>query len=61
MFDGFLNNGGKGKLVIAPPFGHALLSREEGRDLWAPYSDEFLHELRVGNSIKMDLISKAAN
>ena len=60
MFGDFLRNGGKGKLVIAPPFGHTLLSREEGRDLWGPYSDEFLHELKVGNSIKISL-SKVAD
>jgi dienelactone hydrolase len=47
MFEDFLRNGGKGKLVIAPPFGHALLSREEGGNIWAPYGDEFLHELKV--------------
>jgi dienelactone hydrolase len=58
MFEGFLRNGGKGRLVIAPPFGHALLSREEGRNIWASYGDEFLHELNVGNGIKMAL-SKA--
>jgi dienelactone hydrolase len=55
MFEDFLRGGGKGKLVIAPPFGHTLLSREEGRAIWAPYSDEFLHELKVGNGIKMNL------
>jgi len=60
MFDDFSRNGGKGKLVIAPPFGHTLLSREEGRDLWAPHSDEFLHELKVGNSTKISL-SKVAD
>jgi dipeptidyl aminopeptidase/acylaminoacyl peptidase len=53
MFEDFSRNGGKGKLVIAPPFGHALLSREEGRNVWAPYVDEFLYELKVGNGIKM--------
>jgi dienelactone hydrolase len=61
MFGDFLRNGGKGRLVIAPPFGHTLLSREEGRDLWAPYGDEFLRELKVGNSIKMDLSKVVAN
>ncbi|MGD0886023.1 MAG: CocE/NonD family hydrolase [Thermodesulfovibrionales bacterium] len=55
MFAKFLRNGGKGKLVIAPPFGHALLSRVEGRDLWAPYGDEFLQDLQVGNAIKIGL------
>jgi len=54
MFEDFLKNGGKGKLVIAPPFGHALLSREQGRNIWAPYSDEFLYELSVRNGIKTD-------
>ena len=54
MFDDFLRNGGRGKLVIAPPFGHSLLSREEGRNIWASYGDEFLDELKVGNGIKMD-------
>jgi len=55
MFEDFLRNGGKGKLVIAPPFGHALLSRVEGRNIWASYGDEFLHELNVGNGVKMAL------
>jgi len=55
MFGDFLRNGGKGKLVIAPPFGHALLSRKEGRDIWAPYGDEFLHEVNVGTSIKIGM------
>jgi dienelactone hydrolase len=55
MFEDFLRNGGKGKLVIVPPFGHALLSREEGRNVWASYSDAFLYELKVGNGIKMAL------
>jgi dienelactone hydrolase len=54
MFESFLRNGGKGKLVIAPPFGHSLLSREEGRNIWASYGDEFLNELKVGNGTKMD-------
>jgi dienelactone hydrolase len=54
MFEDFLRNGGKGKLVIAPPFGHALLSLEEGRNLWASYGDDFLNELNVGNGAKMD-------
>lgn len=60
MFDGFLNNGGKGRLVIVPPFGHTLLGREGGKDLWAPLCDKFLQELKAGNSNKMDL-SKLAN
>lgn len=60
MFNGFLNNGGKGRLVIVPPFGHALLSREEGKNLWAPLCDKFLQELKVGDSSKMDL-SKLAD
>jgi dienelactone hydrolase len=55
MFEDFLRNGGKGKLVIAPPFGHALLSRVEGRNIWAPFGDEFLYELMVGNGVKMAL------
>lgn len=54
MFDAFLRNGGRGRLVIAPPFGHALFSREEGRNIWTSYSDEFLYELNAGNDIKMD-------
>ncbi|HET6516008.1 MAG TPA: alpha/beta fold hydrolase [Thermodesulfovibrionales bacterium] len=49
MFEDFLKNGGKGRLVIAPPFGHALLSQKEGREIWAPYSDEFLRGLNGGN------------
>jgi len=53
MFEDYVSNGGKGKLVIAPPFGHALLSRVEGRDIWAPHGDEFLHDLQVGNGVKM--------
>lgn len=53
MFEDYVRNGGNGKLVIAPPFGHALLSRVEGRDIWAPHGDEFLHELQVGNGVKM--------
>jgi dienelactone hydrolase len=55
MFEDFLRKGGKGKLVIVPPFGHAILSREEGRTIWTPYSDEFLYELKVGSGIKMAL------
>jgi len=58
MFEDFLKNGGKGKLVIVPPFGHALLSREEGRNIWAPYSDAFLYELNMGSGIKMALGSR---
>lgn len=48
MFADFTRNGGRGRLVIAPPFGHALLSREQGRDIWAPHGDEFLSELNAG-------------
>lgn len=48
MFEDFSRNGGKGKLVIAPPFGHALLSRVGARNIWSPYSDEFLYELKAG-------------
>jgi len=55
MFEYYVRNGGKGKLVIAPPFGHALLSRVEGRNIWAPYGDDFLHELEVENGVKMAL------
>lgn len=55
MFEDYVRNGGKGKLVIAPPFGHALLSRAEGRDIWAPHGDEFIHELQAGNGVKMAL------
>jgi dienelactone hydrolase len=47
MFADFLRNGGKGRLVIAPPFGHALLSKEQGREIWAPYCDDFLLGLRM--------------
>jgi dienelactone hydrolase len=54
MFEDFLRHGGKGRLVIAPPFGHSLLSRVEGRNIWAPYSDDFLDELKAGNGIKTD-------
>jgi hypothetical protein len=53
MFAKFVQKGGTGRLVIAPPFGHALLSRVEGINIWAPYSDEYLHELRVRNGVKM--------
>jgi dipeptidyl aminopeptidase/acylaminoacyl peptidase len=52
MFADFTRNGGKGRLVIAPPFGHGLLSREQGRDIWAPYSDTFLSELNAGITSK---------
>jgi len=45
MFEDFSRNGGKGKLVIAPPLGHALLNRAEAIKIWSPYSDEFLYEL----------------
>lgn len=47
MFGEFVKNGGTGRLVIAAPLGHALLSREEGRNIWAPYGDEFLAQLGV--------------
>jgi len=47
MFDAFVRNGGKGRLSIIPPFGHALLSRQEGIALWAPYADAFLEELNA--------------
>ncbi len=53
MFAEFLRNGGTGRLVITPPFGHALLSRVEGINIWIPYGDEFLRELRVRNGVKM--------
>ncbi len=46
MFEDFLRNGGRGKLVIAPPFGHSLLGREDGIAIWASYADEFLDELK---------------
>ncbi len=52
MFAEFVRNGGVGRLVIAPPFGHALLSRMDGIDIWAPYCDEYLHKLRA-QSVKM--------
>ena len=48
MFEEFSKNGGKGKLVIAPPVGHALLSRVEAREIWSPFSDQFLYELLYG-------------
>ncbi len=49
MFEDFMRNGGTGRLVIAPPLGHSLLSLREGRNLWASYGDEFLDELKVQN------------
>lgn len=52
MFANYVRNGGKGRLVLAPPFGHTLLSRAEGRDIWTPHGDAFLHELQAG-SVKM--------
>lgn len=55
MFEEFARNGGKGRLVIAPPLGHSLLSREETINVWAPYGDEYLRELKVRNGIKMAL------
>jgi dienelactone hydrolase len=55
MFEDYVSNGGKGKLVITPAFGHALLSRVEGRNIWAPHGDEFLHSLQMGKSVKMAL------
>jgi len=48
MFEEYSKNGGKGKLVIAAPVGHALLSRVEARDVWSPFSDQFLYELLSG-------------
>ncbi|HAM53262.1 MAG TPA: dipeptidyl aminopeptidase [Nitrospiraceae bacterium] len=57
MFKDFLRNGGKGKLVIAPPFGHALLSQEDQINMWTPYGDEFLYEMKVGKDIRMDFSS----
>ena len=42
MLEDFLRSRGTSNLVIAPPFGHALLSRVEGRNIWASYGDEFL-------------------
>ena len=53
MFMDFVRNGGKGRLVIAPPFGHALFSREEGIDIWAPYCDEYLRQLKIQKGFKM--------
>ncbi len=53
MFEDFLRNGGRGKLVITPPLGHSLLNRRDARSVWAPYSDQFLDELKVGNGIRM--------
>ena len=53
MFAEFVRNGGEGTLAIVPPFGHELLSRMEGIDLWAPHCDEYLDELRLQSSVKM--------
>lgn len=53
MFADYTRNGGKGRLVITPPFGHALLGRAEGRNIWAPHGDEFLHDLQIGNRVTM--------
>jgi pimeloyl-ACP methyl ester carboxylesterase len=47
MFGAFARNGGKGRLSIIPPLGHALLSRQEGIMQWAPYADRFLEELEA--------------
>jgi pimeloyl-ACP methyl ester carboxylesterase len=47
MFNAFVRNGGKGRLSIIPPFGHALLSKQEGIMQWAPYADTFLEELEA--------------
>lgn len=49
MFEDFSRNGGTGKLVIAPPLGHALLNRPEAIKIWSPLSDEFLYQLRGGD------------
>lgn len=54
MFDEFVKNGGKGQLIIAPPFGHSLFGRREGRKIWAPYVDDFLDVIDLGNGKKSD-------
>jgi len=59
MFADFMRNGGNGRLVIAPPFGHALLSREEGKKIWAPYCDDFLLRLKTGSDVRMASSGKA--
>ena len=54
MFAAFLKNGGSGRLVIAPPFGHALLSKEQGREIWAPYCNDFLLDLKMRSASGID-------
>lgn len=49
MFEDFSKNGGNGKLVIAPPLGHALLNRAEAIKIWAPLGDDFLYQLAPEN------------
>ncbi len=49
MFKAFLNNGGKGRLVIQPPFGkngHTLFTSRNGIPIWTPEFDRFIMELK---------------
>jgi dienelactone hydrolase len=48
MFAAFQEAGGKGRLVIQPPFGkdgHALFSSGSGIPIWTPEFDRFINEL----------------
>lgn len=51
-FDSFVAGGGRGKLVVAPPFphrrGHGVFPAKEGFALWKPVVTEFLQSQRVG-------------
>ncbi len=53
MFGEFVRNGGKGRLVMIPPCGHTLISREETINMWAAYGDEYLHKLKLRPDIKV--------
>ncbi len=53
MFGEFVRNGGDGRLVIIPPCGHKLISKEETINMWSAYSDEYLNQLKPGREIKI--------
>ncbi len=47
-FDAFKNGGGKGQLIIQPPFGndgHTIFVSADGVRLWGPALDQFLAEI----------------
>lgn len=52
LFDKYQSGGGKGKLVMLPPFGndgHSLFGMKDGLPLWKPHVEAFLKENQLLN------------